>query len=425
MQINLISHTSLQRLFVRYFLLHLFVASTAFSQAQQFTQPAYKLPDPLIDINGKKVTNTREWYARRKELLEIFSSQMYGQSPARPAAMTFKVFDNDNKALNGKAIRKQVTVYFTGKEDGPQMDILIYLPNKSKQPAPVFVELNFQGNQSVNADPAIRLSKSWMAPKTRGTVDNHATDSSRGTTSKLFPVEKIIDRGYGIATIYCGDLDPDFDDGFINGVQAMYPELQGRGDNFSTIAAWAWGLSRAMDYFETDKDINSKRVAVFGFSRLGKATLWAGAKDERFAMVISNESGAGGAKLFHRNIGEKIRRLNTVFPHWYCNNFRNYMDKDSILPFDQHMIIALVAPRPVYVASALEDTNSDPEGEFQGAKAAEPVYKLFTKDGLPTDKWPAPNHPVMGQIAYHVRTGKHDVTDYDWSQYLDFADKHL
>ncbi len=421
MQINLIPNSSLQRLFVINFLLQLFLTPIAFSQYQ----PGYILPDILTTSYGKKITNKTQWYARRKELLEIFSSQMYGQSPARPAAMTFKVFDNDTKALNGKAIRKQVTVYFNGKENGPQMDILIYLPNKLKQPAPVFVELNFQGNQSVNADPAIRLSKSWMAPKTKGTIDNHATESSRGTTSKLLPVEKIIDRGYGIATIYCGDLDPDFDDGFKNGVQAMYPELQGRGDNFSTMAAWAWGLSRAMDYFETDKDINSKRVAVFGFSRLGKTALWAGAKDERFAMVISNESGAGGAKLFHRNIGEKIRRLNTVFPHWYCNNFRNYMDKDSILPFDQHMVIALVAPRPVYVASALEDTNSDPEGEFWGAKAAEPVYKLFKKDGLPAGKWPAPNHPVIGQIAYHVRTGKHDVTDYDWSQYLDFADKHL
>ncbi len=407
------------------FLLSLCIAAKSFSQTQQSPLPEYVLPDVLTSANGKKVTDTRQWPARRRELLEIFSSQMYGRSPARPAAMTFKVFDNNNQALNGKAIRKQVTVYFNGKEEGPQMDILIYLPAASKKPASIFVELNFQGNQSVNADPAIRLSKSWIAPKTKGTVDNHATDSSRGSTSKLLPVEKIIERGYGIATIYCGDLDPDFDDGFKNGVQLLYPNLQGRGDNFSTMAAWAWGLSRAMDYFETDKDIDSKRVAVFGFSRLGKAALWAGATDERFAMVISNESGAGGAKLFHRNIGEKIRRLNTVFPHWYCNNFRNYMDKDSILPFDQHMVIALVAPRPVYVASALEDNNSDPEGEFWGAKAAEPVYKLFKKDGLPADKWPTPNQPVVGQIAYHVRTGKHNVTDYDWSQYLNFADKHF
>ncbi len=418
MRINLLPLTLL-------LIVNICVVSKAFPQIQRPPRQEYELPDVLTAANGKKITDVRQWHARRKELLEIFSSQMYGQSPARPAAMTFKVFDNDEKALNGKAIRKQVTVYFNGKEDGPQMDILIYLPVTFKKPVPVFVELNFQGNQSVNADPGIRLSKSWMAPKSKGTIDNHATDSSRGSTSKLLPVEKILERGYGIATIYCGDLDPDFDDGFKNGVQSMYPELQGKGDNFSTMAAWAWGLSRAMDYFETDKEINSKRVAVFGFSRLGKAALWAGATDERFAMVISNESGAGGAKLFHRNMGEKIRRLNTVFPHWYCNNFRNYMDKDSILPFDQHMVIALVAPRPIYVASALEDTNSDPEGEFWGEKAAEPVYKLFKKEGLPADKWPAPNQPVMGQIAYHVRTGRHDVTDYDWTQYLNFADKHL
>lgn len=403
----------------------MFFVLRAAAQMQPSPQPGYELPDVLTTVSGKKITDTRQWYARRKELLEIFSSQMYGQSPPRPSAMTFKVFDNETKALNGKAIRKQVTVYFNGKEDGPQMDILIYLPQKSKQPVPIFAELNFQGNHAVNADPGIRLSKSWMGPKTKGTVDGHATDSSRGVTSKLFPVEKIIERGYGIATIYCGDLDPDFDDGFKNGIQSIYPELQLRGDNFSTMAAWAWGLSRAMDYFETDKSIDSKRVAVFGFSRLGKAAIWAGAKDDRFAMVISNESGAGGAKLFHRNLGEKIRRLCTSFPHWFCKNFRNYTDKDSILPFDQHMVIALIAPRPVYVASALEDTNSDPEGEFRAAKAAGPVYKLFKKDGLPADKWPAPNQPSVAQIGYHVRTGRHDITDYDWSQYLNFADKFL
>lgn len=386
---------------------------------------SYILPDVLTSVQGKKITTINEWKSRRNELMEIFSSQMYGRSPSRPSAMTFKTFDAGTSALNGKAIRRQVTVLFNGKEDGPQMDILIYLPNKPNQKVPVFVELNFQGNQSVNADPGIQLSKSWMSSRNKGTLNNHATDSSRGMASKLLPVEKIIDRGYGIATIYCGDIDPDFDDGFKNDIHALYPVLQGRGDNFSTVAAWAWGLSRALDYFETDKGIDSKRVAVFGFSRLGKAALWAGATDERFAMVISNESGAGGAKLFHRNMGEKVRRLNTNFPHWFCTNFRSYNDKDSILPFDQHMVIALVAPRPIYVASAIEDTNSDPEGEFRGAKAAEPVYLLLKKQGLPAVTWPALNQPVSGQIAYHVRAGKHDVTDYDWEQYLSFADKHL
>jgi hypothetical protein len=205
----------------------------------------------------------------------------------------------------------------------------------------------------------------------------------------------------------------------------VYPELQNRGDNFSTVGAWAWGLSRALDYLQTDKAIDSKHVAVFGFSRLGKAALWAGVTDERFKLVISNESGAGGAKLFHYTAGEGIRRLCTKFPHWFCTNFKKYMDQDSILPFDQHMVIGMIAPRPVYVASAEGDANSNPEGEFWGAKNAEAVYKLFGPYGLPADKQPPLNTPAVGRIAYHIRPGGHDVKDYDWIQYLNFADKYL
>ena len=238
-----------------------------------------------------------------------------------------------------------------------------------------------------------------MDSRGRGVVDNRATEASRGTAAIRWPIDMMIDRGYAVVTAYRGDIDPDYDDGFKNGVHALYPELQGRGDNFSTIAAWAWALSRAMDYLETDKNIDAKRVAVFGWSRLGKAALWAGANDERFAAVISNESGAGGAKLFRHGVGENIKRLNTVFPHWYCINFRKYNDKDPELPFDQHMVIALVAPRPVYIGSAEQDKNADPEGEFLAAKAAEPVYRLFGVDGLPAEKWPAVNQPVQDTIS--------------------------
>jgi len=228
-----------------------------------------------------------------------------------------------------------------------------------------------------------------------------------------------------LVTAYRGDIDPDYDDGFKNGVHALYPELQNRGDNFATIAAWAWGLSRAMDYLETDKAIDAKKVTAFGWSRLGKAALWAGANDDRFKVVISNESGAGGAKLFHHVSGEDIHRLCTVFPHWFCGNFKNYMGKDSCLPFDQHMTISLIASRAVYIASAEEDANADPYGEFLTATKADSVFKLLGTAGFPATQMPAVSHPVSGQIGYHVRPGQHDVTRYDWEQYLNFMDKHL
>ncbi len=389
------------------------------------------LPDPLVATDGSKITTAAEWRERRRpELLEFFTREMYGRSPGRPEKMVFEVFDRDPRALDGKATRIQTAIYPGGKA-GPRMDLLVYLPNQATGPVPAILGLNFWGNHAIHTDPGIRITESWVEAGRQPYVDlstvenNRATEASRGINSKQWPVEEILSKGYALATIYredvCGDREPYFE----SGVHPLFPELQQGDENFGCIAAWAWSLSRALDVLENEPAIDSKRVAVFGFSRLGKAALWAGANDERFAMVISNESGAGGAKLFRRGVGEDIARLNTKFPHWFARSFRKYIGRDLELPFDQHLVISLVAPRPVYVASAIEDKHSDPEGEFAAAKAAEPVFLLLDAGGLPAESWPAVDTSVQGGIGYHVRSGKHDVTDFDWQQYLNFVDRHF
>lgn len=389
--------------------------------------PVYTLPDPLIDNTGRPVTDSAHWRStRRPELIDLFAAHIYGRTPiGRPAAMRFERFDDVRDALDGRATRRQVRLHFTNDANGPSADLLLYLPRESAGPAPTFVGLNFYGNHSVHTDRAIRLNTNWMRPQGTQVVNNRATEASRGSAHQSWPIERIIERGYGIATIYYGDLAHDTPGScFDSGAFRLF-ERGEREDAWGAIGAWAWGLSRAMDYLESDPDIDSRRVIVMGHSRLGKTALWAGAQDERFAAVISNQSGCLGAAISRRRFGETVRAITTQFPHWFCPAAATYADRESEMPVDQHQLISLQAPRPVLICSAEQDQWADPRGEFLGALGADPVYRMLGTEGLSAREMPAINQVVPSRIGYRIRPGSHGVIPDDWGVYMDFADRHL
>ena len=418
--------------------------------------PKYTLPDPLICLDGTRVTTPEQWtQKRRPELFNLFVQEMYGELPEslkqdHPPFVSAELMEREENALDGTAIRKQVALHFFRPNDVEQaavsatdpirktqeslefqeagedskdcltVNVLIYLPKKAEKPVPCFLMMNFRGNQTIWNDPNIFMSESFE----NGNVPE---EKKHGIRVNRWDVDQILAAGYGLITLYYENLVPDSNEGFNKGLFALYGKPEKPSD-WAQITAWAWGLSRVMDYIETDQEIDATRIAVAGHSRLGKTALWAGASDPRFALVISNDSGCGGAALSRREFGERVITMNKTLARWFCKNYDKYGKDVSKLPFDQHELIALIAPRPVYIASAQEDLWADPKGEYLAALNAVSVYKLLGTDafgGVTSGELPELNKQIGGTIGYHIRTGKHDVTDFDWTQYIRFADKHF
>jgi hypothetical protein len=380
----------------------------------------YSLPDPLRLNNGKPVRDARTWYSKRRpEIVEMFETQQYGRAPGKPADESFEIVDQGTPALNGKAIRKQVTIYLNKDKSAPAIDLLIYLPASATKPVPMFLSINFGAVQDAVDDPGIKSEKTWD-PKTNTRITPAA---ARGFGH--IDAQDLLDAGFGVATFYYGDIDPDYPAGFSNGIRARYlkpGQTDRAADDWGSIAAWAWGMSRVEDYFETDKSIDARRVVIHGISRLGKTVMWAGAHDQRFAAVIASCSGEGGAALSHRNYGETIAHLTapTRFPYQFAANYAKYGGFPDKAPMDANLLIALIAPRPLLLQTGSSDYWSDPKGEFLAAVAAGKVYKLLGKEDLGTDVWPAARQPIFHDLSYYMHEGGHGMVASDWEIYIEF-----
>ncbi|MEP4077545.1 alpha/beta hydrolase family protein [Haloferula sp.] len=357
---------------------------------------AQSIPDPLA-ILGEEKTEAAWKHKGRPATLEFFRKEVYGVTPDRKVSAEWKL-DRESEVFGGIAMRRE---YLLILGDTLSVRVLAFVPME-KGKVPAFLGLNFGGNHTVS-------ETSWIT---------RTSKAPRGKSAGRWPVEMAVRKGIAMITVHCADFDPDEHDGFANGAHALFPEARDES-SWGTLGAWAWGLSRVLDHLEDVPEIDAKRVAVIGHSRLGKTALWAGAQDERFAMVVSNNSGCGGAALSKRRQGETIAKITSRFPHWFCSRYSKFADKEDELPMDQHQLIACIAPRPVYVASASDDAWADPEGEFLGLKKAAPVYALFEKEPFMADKIPPADEAIgKKKMRYHLRKGKHDITRSDWGHYF-------
>jgi len=383
----------------------------------------YTLPDPRVMQNGEKVTSEKMWMdERRPEILHLYETEQFGKCPSR-GHTSFKVIDKGTPVFDNNVIRKQITLYFTEDTSKYKADLALYLPANTTKPVPVFLMINFTPNTLRIKDPGLKPGMLWNREGKR-------VPALEGRSFGYFDVEKYTSEGIGVASIYYGDIEPDFADGIKYGIRGHFlkdGETWPAPDEWGAISAWAWGLSCVMDYLETDKQVDAKKVALHGVSRLGKTVLWAGARDERFGMVIASCSGEGGAALSMRNYGESINHMvaPTRYFYQFCTNRAKYADNPQSSPIDAHMLISLVAPRPILLQTGDTDKWSDPKGEFLAAVAAAPVYHLFGKKALETTEMPAAGEPILNDLGYYVHSGGHGVVPVDYDIYLEFMKKHF
>ena len=372
--------------------------------------PHYDLPDPLVTAEGKPVANAEQWKTvRRPQILSLFANFIYGAVPVPPDPIqqSYHVIKEDKSFLDGSATKLDISIRFKNRKGTAQTHLVVFIPNQAKEPVPAFMMLSFDSP---------RGSSFQMSNSRKGWLRNGV------------PLADLITNGYGYVSVYHGDLIGHNEVSFGRGIHKLFfrdGQSLPKAHEWGVLAANAWTGMRALDYLETNNRIDAKRVAVMGHSKMGKATLWTAAQDERFALAISAQSGCGGAALWRRKYGETMAKLNR-FPHWLSRNARKFNDREDDLPVDQHMLLSLIAPRPVYVASATADTWADPHGEFQSANHAAPVYRLLGKKPLSVTKLPTANQPLLdGDIGYHIRTGGHSVDPYDWEQFIQFANRYL
>jgi hypothetical protein len=383
----------------------------------------FVLPNVLMCQDGTIVKTTKQWEEKRRpELLSIFTQYMYGKSPNYAIKSKIKLLKIEKKAFKGHAIRKDIRIWPIKEHPEYWFDIQMYLPKSSLgQPVPIFLSPSYLPSQTVCDDETL------ITPQYN--INGEPVEYKRGEKDHFWNISMMLERNYGLVTFWHQELVIDTEEDFISGFPSLFykkGQSSPNPDQWGSISLWAWQMSIVMNYLVTDRDVDKEKVIVLGHSRFGKAALWAAAQDERFAIAISNDSGCGGAALSKRKVGETVASINKHFPQWFCGNFKKFNGKEEIMPFDQHELIAMIAPRPVYVASAENDPPSDIEGEFLAAKEASPVYKLYGLEGLECDSFPPVNKPCRsGYIGYHVRKGKHGMRAFDVEQYLAFAEMHF
>lgn len=391
-------------------------------------------PDPLVKLSGEPVASRDDWFtSRRPELRDLFAHYMYGFSPP-PAPIRASVEYVNPNLFDGFATLRHVAIDVltprSVERNGmapPRIRLLLITPNRAGRPSRAFLGLNFCGNHSVVADPGVPICDGWAVSHRPGVVNHRFTQASRGTQVDVWCARTLIERGYALATQYHGDLDADT----LNPDDGVQPHYYAPGQTkpgpheWGTIAVWAWGLSRCLDYLTSLPEIDAKRVAVVGHSRNGKAALLAAALDDRFALAIPSQAGCGGTAPSRGNIGESVLNINKGFPHWFNDTFKAFDGMPARLPFDQHCLAALVAPRPLLFSNAIEDQWANPWGQFEVAQHTDPVYRFLGSPGLDLTTMPTLGSLPDSKLGYFIRPGNHSMAPEDWRAFLHFADRWL